>query len=162
RLRKDLRYRSCTMLLKYSKLFSTRVSTCRGTRSRCLIDLAVGAALVSAFNGGARASDFGSMVIFGDSLSDVGNAYNSDLHLDPTPPYYNGRFSNGPLWVEDLAASLSLANPAPSTSSGRDYAYGGVHTGSGTTREVIFNFPNIGTQISSYLSSNTPPANGLF
>jgi hypothetical protein len=52
--------------------------------------------------------------------------------------------------------------PTPSTSGGKDYAYGGVHTGSGTTKLVIFNFPNIGTQISSYLSSNTPPANGLF
>jgi phospholipase/lecithinase/hemolysin len=130
-------------------------------KSNRFIAATMAAGVISALNV-ARASDFGSMTIFGDSLSDVGNAYNSDLHLDPTSPYYNGRFSNGLLWVENLAADLSLAAPTPSTSSGKDYAYGGVHTGSGTTTEVLFKFPNIGTQISSYLSSNTPAANGLF
>ena len=134
----------------------------RRSRSGRLWNLAIAASLAATWDANALAGDFGSMVIFGDSLSDVGNAYNSDFHLDPTSPYYNGRFSNGPLWVEDLAADLSLSAPAPSTSSGKDYAYGGVHTGSGTTRLVIFNFPNIGTQIGNYLSSNTPASNGLF
>ena len=34
------------------------------------------------------------IVVFGDSLSDTGNA---------------GRFSNGPVWVEQLAARLEIA-----------------------------------------------------
>lgn len=134
----------------------------RRRESKRIVRLAIAAVAASACGRAALASDFSSITIFGDSLSDVGNAYNSDLHLDPTSPYYNGRFSNGLIWIEDLAADLSLTDPTPSTKGGSDYAYGGVKTGSGTTTEVIFKFPNIGTQISNYLGSNTPAANGLF
>ncbi|KXS18076.1 hypothetical protein M427DRAFT_53925 [Gonapodya prolifera JEL478] len=42
-------------------------------------------------------------VVFGDSLSDNGNYYAASGNRTPGPPYYNGRFSNGPLWIEDLA-----------------------------------------------------------
>ncbi len=151
------------MLLDYCHGRSGRKSNRRRAKSkRLVIELTIAAVAVAALETGARASNFGSMVIFGDSLSDVGNAYNSDFHLDPASPYYNGRFSNGLLWVEDLAADLSLSVPTPSTSGGKDFAYGGVHTGSGTTTEVIFSFPNVGTQISKYLSSNTPAASDLF
>ena len=68
---------------------------------------------------------------FGDSLSDAGDAYlltSSDygaaLGLSPepvSPPYaqetYSGTkadvFSNGPIWVQDLATALGVATPAP-------------------------------------------------
>ncbi len=46
------------------------------------------------------------LVFFGDSLSDNGNLYNKIKVLPKSPPYYNGRFSNGPIWAEQLAANL--------------------------------------------------------
>ena len=53
---------------------------------------------------------FDRLVVFGDSLSDTGNA---------------GRFSNGPVWVEQLAARLGLAL-APSRRGGLNFAVGGA------------------------------------
>lgn len=42
-------------------------------------------------------------VVFGDSLSDNGNLYEYMKHQMPiSPPYYQGRFTNGPLWIEKL------------------------------------------------------------
>ena len=43
---------------------------------------------------------------FGDSLSDAGNDWIVDGHTDPVPPYYQGHFSNGLTWVEDLSNML--------------------------------------------------------
>ena len=40
---------------------------------------------------------------FGDSLSDAGNDWIVDGHTDPVAPYYQGHFSNGLTWVEDLS-----------------------------------------------------------
>lgn len=41
------------------------------------------------------------IVVFGDSFSDTGNFYEYMKHqFPPSPPYYNGRFSDGPVWVE--------------------------------------------------------------
>jgi outer membrane lipase/esterase len=54
--------------------------------------------------------DLDRLVVFGDSLSDIGNA---------------GRFSNGPVWVEYLAERLGLAL-APSARGGGNYAVGGA------------------------------------
>ena len=43
--------------------------------------------------------------------------------------YSDGRFSNGALWVQDLAAGLGLGPIAPSLAGGGDYAFGGAATG---------------------------------
>ena len=50
------------------------------------------------------------IVVFGDSLSDTGNA---------------GRFSNGPVWVEQLAARLEVAL-RPTQAGGLNFAVGGA------------------------------------
>ncbi|MFB8787365.1 MAG: SGNH/GDSL hydrolase family protein [Potamolinea sp.] len=78
---------------------------------------------------------------FGDSLSDVGNVYNLTLALKkvgyPPPPYVNGRFSNGIVWVEYLAKQLKL-KPVPFTTlptgvfsspDGVNFAFGGSSSG---------------------------------
>jgi phospholipase/lecithinase/hemolysin len=66
--------------------------------------------------------DYDRMVVFGDSLSDPGNAYylfgtaltppyeTLDALLIPDAPYSIGghRFSNGPTWIEQLARALEL------------------------------------------------------
>jgi outer membrane lipase/esterase len=47
---------------------------------------------------------FTSFYVLGDSLSDVGNVYDSTLEQVPeSPPYWRGRFSNGPVWADRVA-----------------------------------------------------------
>ncbi len=65
---------------------------------------------------------------FGDSLSDTGNDYTATGGTLPGAPYYPGRFSNGPIWIDDVAAALGLSS-TPSLLGGQDYAYGGAETG---------------------------------
>lgn len=99
------------------------------------------------------------LVIFGDSLSDTGNLYSLTGGAYPAAPNFNGRFSNGPLWVERLAADLGLPIPTPSRQGGADYAYGGATTGSGYSNLII---PNMGTQLNSYLNGHAPASTDLF
>ena len=99
------------------------------------------------------------IVSFGDSLSDVGNLYVDSGRTVPSPPYFDGRFSNGPVWVERLAEHLNLPAPAPSLSGGANYAWGGAETGSGLS---FYDTPNVGTQIDSYLGSHMPTNTTLF
>jgi len=99
-----------------------------------------------------QAGDITGIVAFGDSLSDVGNTYLA-AGIPPSPPYYQGHYSNGPIWLEYLANSLGVAAPTASLAGGTDYAWGGAETGSGLSYEGT---PNIGSQISTYLASNTP------
>jgi phospholipase/lecithinase/hemolysin len=76
---------------------------------------------------GVRAGTIDAIYAFGDSLSDVGNVF--ALTGIPGPPYANGQFSNGPVWVQDLAAGLGLSPLKPSVLGGTDYAYGSGETG---------------------------------
>jgi phospholipase/lecithinase/hemolysin len=118
--------------------------------------------------GGAHAGNVTGIVAFGDSLSDVGNFYAATNGASPPSSlhYDNGRFSNGLNWVEYLAKDLGVAAPTASTSGGTDFAYGGAMTGDGTTVSTFLTgtatVPNIGTQIATYLTSNTPTASQLF
>lgn len=70
----------------------------------------------------AKPMYFDHMAVFGDSLSDNGNLYNYSFHMMPkSPPYFKGRFSNGPVWSEMFANSNSISNY-----SFADYAVGGA------------------------------------
>ncbi len=73
-----------------------------------------------------RANAYSSLYAFGDSLSDTGNVFAASSF--PLPPYFNGRFSNGPVWVETLASNLGLS-ASPSLLGGTNYAFGGATTG---------------------------------
>lgn len=47
---------------------------------------------------------YNEIVFFGDSLTDNGNFYKTLFYLAPkSPPYYQGRFTNGPTWAERVA-----------------------------------------------------------
>jgi phospholipase/lecithinase/hemolysin len=48
------------------------------------------------------AGDFTAIVAFGDSYTDTGRSPSSP------PDYYDGRFSNGPLWIEYLSQTLGF------------------------------------------------------
>ncbi|MFY7942566.1 MAG: SGNH/GDSL hydrolase family protein, partial [Burkholderiaceae bacterium] len=59
---------------------------------------------------------FTSMVVFGDSLSDTGNVRSLTSAFSP-PAFPNfsgapGRFSDGPVWVETVAAGLGVPSGA--------------------------------------------------
>jgi phospholipase/lecithinase/hemolysin len=105
------------------------------------------------------------MVIFGDSLSDVGNVYTETGGHFPPVPYVFGRFSNGAIWAEQFATRLGVPMPTPSLKGGLDYAYGFAQTGFGTSPLGPIpglSVPNIGTQVASFLSNHTPTAGQLF
>ncbi len=88
------------------------------------------------------------LVVFGDSLSDVGNAFEASDGTDPPEYYWEGRFSNGPVWVSRYSHLIGVAEPTRSLADGTNYAYGGAETGFGTSWK---NTPNIGEQIQTYL-----------
>jgi phospholipase/lecithinase/hemolysin len=72
------------------------------------------------------ATPLSKIVVFGDSLSDNGNLFKETGGQIPQPPYYLGRFSNGPVWIEHLIASYFPEDP---NSHLEDYAIGGAGVG---------------------------------
>ncbi len=66
---------------------------------------------------GSAAGPVRRVVIFGDSLSDTG-LLRHRLRVMPGPPYWMGRFSNGPVWVDYVEAGTALAV--------QNHAYGGA------------------------------------
>lgn len=75
--------------------------------------------------GAAHAADYDRIFSFGDSLTDTGRVYALTFGLlPPSPPYYAGRFSNGPVWVESLPGLVGTDPGA-----GMNYAFGGAETG---------------------------------
>ncbi|PAW66445.1 MAG: hypothetical protein B9S34_08140 [Opitutia bacterium Tous-C1TDCM] len=107
--------------------------------------LALLAAGVFAAAASAQNRVFTSQYSFGDSLSDNGNAYAlSGRTIPPSPPYFNGRVSNGPVFTELLGQTLT---PAFSVSSGglnRNFAVAGATAGTGST------VPNLGLQVAAF------------
>jgi phospholipase/lecithinase/hemolysin len=77
----------------------------------------------------AAASPYTTIYAFGDSLSDAGNLYIATHGLVPVPPYSDGRFTNGPVWVQDLSQALGLGPLTPSLLGGTDFAFGDAETG---------------------------------
>ncbi len=93
------------------------------------------------------ASLFSELYIFGDSLSDTGNAFNATGGAVPPYPDGNGRFSNGQIWVEYLAQELGLT-PNQST----NFAFGGSTTG--TTNTIVPALPGLEQQINGFTATN--------
>src|ERR1700753_3111955 len=74
----------------------------------------------------APAGGYSNIYAFGDSLSDAGNISLATLGTVPVGSIYSeGRFSNGNVWVQDLAQMLHAPAVKPSLAGGTDYAYGG-------------------------------------
>lgn len=113
---------------------------------------------------------YSNLVVFGDSLSDTGNVFNATEGLiPPSPPYAEGRFSNGDLIVDAIAESLELPDSESFLTGGSNYAFGGAQTGEGTSEFGLlgdlpetFDVPNIGQQVDLYLSTQTPTETDLF
>ncbi len=78
--------------------------------------------------GSAVAAPLNKIVVFGDSLSDTGNLYEYMRHQLPmSPPYHEGRFTDGPVWIEHVLAHYFPTNPK---SHLLNYAFGGSGVGS--------------------------------
>lgn len=100
------------------------------------------------------------IVVFGASYSDTGNVYFATAFAIPlSPPYFAGRFSNGPLWHEVVASGLGIPTAQPDLIGGTNYAWGGAQTGEGL---AVLGVPNLGLQIDTFLSRGQPKADQLF
>ena len=95
---------------------------------------------------------FGRIVAFGDSLTDNGNVFATNTQMARWP-YFIGRFSNGPIWIEDIANSLTEQQKIPIDLY--DFAQGGSGTGF-----KAFNSFSLNKQVDLYLSmmDNTCPS----
>jgi outer membrane lipase/esterase len=119
----------------------------------CLCRIALAAALPLALTSAASgAPRYDAIYVFGDSYCDVGNIYIATSHAIPPPPYYQGRFSNGPIWIEHVASAMGLPLQ-PSLAGGTDYAVGGaeVTTAVSTTQGTI---PSVPEQVEEYLKAS--------
>ena len=110
--------------------------------------------------GSAHAAGLGKtyneIVAFGESSTDTGNVAQAQCSnappylpgagfplfwapctpLDPStglPAYFDGRLTNGPMWVEFLADALGVERPRPSANYGTNYAHAGAKTGPDAT-----------------------------
>jgi phospholipase/lecithinase/hemolysin len=90
---------------------------------------------------GAAAPPVSGIVVFGDSLSDTGNAG-------------AGRFSNGPVWVEHLAERLGT-RLAPAVQGGTNFAVGGARTGGGPV-------PSLRAQVDRFLRAGKADGRALY
>jgi phospholipase/lecithinase/hemolysin len=105
----------------------------------------------------AAAGSFDAIYVFGDSYSDVGNIYFATGGTKPPAPlYYNGRFSNGPIWVDHLAGAYGLTLTA-SLTGGTDYAFGGAEV-TAAVPEGSQSIPSIPEQVELYLQQHNGKA----
>ena len=141
--------------------------------------LVLGVAGCLAHAASAQTAPYSRLIIFGDSLSDVGN--DADVSDDkygvrvpgPGPGgeinYTDGRFTSGKdtdpastlhggVWHEQLAKIfLGMDAATASLDGGFDYAYGGATTQDGTneldfTSDLSITVNNMGQQVSDYLA----------
>ena len=90
-----------------------------------------------------------SLIAFGDSLCDAGNAHalRGDAAF-PCPPHWRGRRCDGPVWVEQLAALLGLPPLVHSLAGGMNHAFGGARSGAGLSPKGM---PNLLEQVAGFL-----------
>ncbi|KAJ3187193.1 hypothetical protein HDU85_007231 [Gaertneriomyces sp. JEL0708] len=100
----------------------------------------------------------GTLLSFGDSLSDNGNTYKGTGGIDPPSPlYWKGRYSNGPTFVEHLAGNLSLAlNCKAVGGSGVDSNLAATEAPWGVVRK---NLPGLLQQVNTFLADQKSGVN---
>ncbi len=96
----------------------------------------------------AYASKINQIVFIGDSLTDNGNLYKTLLHFLPkSPPYYEGRFSNGPTW-SDLVSQYYADKEGIKS---ENYAVGGSTAVFHAPSSKFISPSTLGIQIDKYL-----------
>lgn len=111
---------------------------------------------------------FNKLYVFGDSLSDTGNVFAlSDQQVPPETRYFVGRFSNGPVWVDELAEAMNITSLHPSRDPALDlaagdsanFAYGGSGTGiTNGTPDGLFEVSGLLGQVNEFRSALPGPA----
>jgi phospholipase/lecithinase/hemolysin len=103
-----------------------------------------GLAIVSSH---AATPSYDALYVFGDSYCDVGNLFAVSGY--PPAPYYMGRFSDGPIWLDHVAGFLHVPL-TPSSLNGTDYAFGGAWA---TADQPLGTgqIPSVPTQVGQYL-----------
>lgn len=110
----------------------------------------------------AASPSFSNVFFFGDSLSDTGNTQKLSagfgiIEPNPLEPYDGGRFSNGPVWTEYLAAGLGFTGAAnPLHLGGNNFAFAGARTGGLPT--LASPIPSLTYQVETIWGSSTPLA----
>ncbi|MDJ0729431.1 MAG: SGNH/GDSL hydrolase family protein [Crocosphaera sp.] len=104
----------------------------------------------------AIAAGFSTIYGFGDSLTDTGNVNQAVLEatagtqtFPPSPPYFEGRFSNGPVWIELVAQQLQVPFV--------NFSFGGATTGFNNTLDVTLPgipLPGLQQQINDFAVNN--------
>ncbi|MFM6002121.1 MAG: SGNH/GDSL hydrolase family protein, partial [Sphaerospermopsis kisseleviana] len=91
------------------------------------------------------------IVVFGDSLSDTGNLFAATNNTLPQPPYFEGRFSNGLLWIDYLSPQLQF-----NSESVINFAFAGGNSGiSNFFTDLNLSSPGLLTQVQSFRDFNT-------
>lgn len=117
----------------------------------------------------ASANAFDQIYVFGDSLSDNGNAALAlgNNPLAPLPPNYNGSsYTDGPnttpattgpfgLWIDQFAAKIGVADPQPFLAGGTNYAVASAQTGTSSIQDM-------GNQLTAYLTARSADPNALY
>jgi phospholipase/lecithinase/hemolysin len=107
---------------------------------------------------GAR--NYDQIVIFGDSLSDTGNLSKALGGVFPPFPYFNGRLSNGPLWIDQLAPKLGFKSEQV-----LNFAFAGATTGRLNVGEVLagvqlpIKLPGLLDEVDAFTALNPKGAN---
>lgn len=124
--------------------------------SASLRALATGTSLQDSFTY-TVAPDFSQLFVFGDSLSDQGRLFAAtNQQFPPDPPYFQGRISNGPVWIEEMASRLDLP-----LSLVNNFSVAGATTSSANYNESILgtDLPGLADELQQYLAGlNGQPA----
>jgi len=114
------------------------------------------------------------LVVFGDSLSDTGNAA---FGLGGTIPgnYAPTEFTDGPatnpattgpqgIWVDQIAPKLGIPVPKPgfAVPGGTDFAVGSAQTGVNASFPGPLQAPYVTQQVGAYLAGSTPSSTALY
>lgn len=100
---------------------------------------------------------FTGVTVFGDSITDSGNIPKVTGNFDetPSPPYFNGRFSNGPVFVELFPTAVGVKPGGV-----RNFAIGGATFGDTTISALtgdnppIANF-GVASQVKAFVASRS-------
>ncbi len=114
------------------------------------------------------AAAFSSIFVFGDSFSDMGNVFaKTQGFIPPDPPYFQGRFTDGPVWVERLAERLDLPltpnGDDPDTILGNNFAAGGARAATDIEVPPLGTIPSLVRQTEGFVeAAASAPTDGLF
>jgi len=101
----------------------------------------------------AVTASYDALYVFGDSYCDVGNIFTATGGAEPAAPYYDGRFSNGPIWLDHVAGFLGVPLKAYLL-GGTDYAFGGAWVTEPQSIPGGGTIPSVPEQVELYLGQH--------